>query len=290
MKLSNLSACALAVLWGALLASNVSAQDFHLEEFSNDQDASFEPDTRDPINEPDFDGLPPVDWNDIRNGWSGVIEENLSPVGDVGYPPADPGATTTQYAVIQHEAGTGPYWSPSSFDADCATLTYAIDVYADPVIPSNGVSPDFWWTNAVGPGYVTESGLTADANGNGTWTFATTGGGPIATVPVGSWYEMEVTFTQGSDSTLDVIHTLYDATGTIPLGSFTVTSPFLNPPNALMTPAYSWFTFFGSNVDVIFVDDFTVECLPIPEPTTLAMLGMGMFGLVAVARRRRRVA
>ena len=289
MRTSKLSALALAVLFGALCAANASAQDLHQNDFTeglqgNVVDA-FEPVDRDPLGDPAFDGVPSVDWNDIRNGWSGVIEEEM--VLDALKPGPDPGAATPEYAIIQHESGTGPYWSPSSFDADCPELCFNIDVYADPlIVPAVDGLPDWWWTNAVGPGYVTETGMTGDSQPGGTWLFSTTGGAPIATVPVGLWYEMEVCIMQGADGNLDATHTLYDATGTIPLGSVTVTSMFLNPANQLLTPSYSWFTFFTGNVDVIFVDDFTVEC--VPEPTTFAMLGMGVVGLVVVARRRRR--
>ena len=128
--------------------------------------------------------------------------------------------------------------------------------------------------------------MTADSQLGGLWTFATTSGAPIATVPVGLWYEMEVCFVNGGDGDLDAIHTLYDATGTIPLGSVTLPALFLAPPNGPIGPQYSWFTFFTANMDVIFIDDFRAEC--VPEPSTIAMLGMGAVGMIVVARRRRR--
>ena len=286
MRFVKWSVFACALILSARFAAVAAAQSSHLEEFSNDQDPvgdQFEPATRTPLSEA-LGGLPPVDWNDIRNGWVGVVEEEA--VIDALKPGPDPGAATVEYGIVQHEAGTGPYWSPTSFD-DNPTLTLSVDVYADPVIVTNGASPDFWWTSAVGPGggYATESGFTADA-GIGTWLFSTTGGIPIATVAVGAWYEMDITYTQGIDGTLDATHTLYDATGIIPLGSVTVTTLFLDPVNTPIAPSYSWFTFFGSNVDSIFIDDFHV--VGVPEPSTFIMGGLGAVGMVFAAARRRR--
>ena len=299
MSYLKLSAIALAVFVSAHYGQVAQAQDFHEEEFSSDADGLlFEPDTRDPASEPDFDGVPPVDWVDVRNGSVGVIEENLV-LGDPSYPAPDPGADTPEYGVVQHESGDGPSWSPATFDNDCLTLCYNIDIYADPFLPTGPEAdnipaqvPDFWWTNAVadaGGSYITEAGITGWARDNGTWTFMTTGpNNVIAVVPVGSWYELEVCFVQGADGTLDTIRTVYDATGTIPLGSFTETTAFLNPVNQPMSADYTWFTFFRPNVDVLFVDDFRVECV-VPEPCTFALLGMGVGGLVVMARRRRRL-
>ena len=303
----------LVIVFASGLSSLARAQELGESEFTEPAPDGFEPETRDPLGEADFGGVPPVtvydggaggtfiDWNDIRNGWTGVIEENMSPAGDdPSYPPTDPGSAgstvahgphpgTLPYAVVQPEGGTGPYWSPTGFDDTCPELCFNVDVWADPVIApnANGV-PDFWWTNAVaatGGSYITESGLTAEAVG-GAWLFATTSGVPIAVVPVGAWYEMEVCFVQGVDGTLDAIHTLYDASGTIPLGSVTLTTLFLDPVNQTMGPSYSWFTLFEGNVDVIFVDDFRVEC--VPEPSTMLLAGFGAVGLIVAARRRRR--
>lgn len=286
MRATTWVCMALLLLAGG--ASIARAQDYHLEEFSNDSD-TFEPTDRDPLNDPNLAGLPPVDWNDVRTGWLGVIEEEF--VQDAGKPGPDPGAATTQYGIVQPDGGSGPYWSPSSFDIDCVKLCYNIDNYSDPLIPSNNNGiVDWWWTSAVtadGSNYLTETGIAGTANGDGTWTYSTTGGIPIATVPVGSWYELEVCYVQGGDGNLDAIHTVYDATGTVPLGTVTLTSLFQNPTNTTVGPYYSWFTNFEANTDVLFVDQFQVECTPVPEPGTLALAGMGAIGLVAVARGRR---
>lgn len=287
MRLTKWSAFALAICLCAFSARATQAQTSASEEWSNDQDApldNFEPDTRNPIGEPDFGGVPPTDWNDVRNGWLGVNEENLI-LGDAGYPGADPGAATVPYGVIQNDAGSSTYWSPSSWATGQTSVTFSIDIYADPVIAPNGVSPDMWWTNAVGPGYITETGMTFDA-GAGAWLFQTTAGAPVALVPTGLWYEMEIIIGPGLDGDLDATHNLWDATHSVLLGSSYAPTLFLNPVNQPIVPSYSWFTNFLPNVDVVFVDDFMVTS--VPEPGTMLLAGFGAVGLVIAARRRRR--
>lgn len=81
------------------------------------------------------------------------------------------------------------------------------------------------------------------------------------------------------------MHNVWDSTHTILYGSYTETTVFLDPDSAdLGGPDYSWLTFFDPNFDVLFVDNFQVEC--VPEPSTLAMLALGAVGLVAARRRR----
>ena len=283
----------------ALLATPAFSQ-VYTQEFSNDVDGvgdDFEPNTRDPINEPDLGGLPPLTFNDLRNTWVGVIEENMSLVGDTAYPSPDPGADTPEYAVVQAEGGNGPFWSGLQAgypNGQYDTIQYRVDTYADPVIaPDNNGIPEFWWSNAVydaiNGNYLTESGLTAFAEpDNLTWTYKTLGGTPIATVPVGLWYQMQTTYVT-TGPLIHAIQSLYDATGTVLLGSVTETNLFLNPASADMgRPGYSWFTYFDQNVDVIFIDDFGVAAVPVPEPASIALLGAGALGLIVAARRRRR--
>lgn len=286
--------CLTFVLAWAFSLAAVHAQTFHIEEFGpTDADGlTYEPDTRDPLNEEDLGGLPPVDWYDVRNGYVGLIEENLVG-GDTGYPSADPGALTPEYGVVQPMGADGPYYFPSAFDYDLATLSYSIDNYADPLIAADIGGPDWWWTNAFSDAafnYITESGITGNSNGDGTWTYSTTSGVPIATIPTSDWYELEVTFQQGTDGTLDGVHNIWDATHTNLLGSVTLTSLAGNPLNQTFGPYYSWFTNFTADVDVLFVDNFKVEGAPaaIPEPSTLVLAGLGCLGLVAIARTRRR--
>lgn len=309
MRVLKWSVVALALLVGAFGASSADAQLF-IEEFNNDQDPggdNFEPETRDPFSEPDLGGLPPFSWRDIRaNSGAGLMEENLSTVGDdPTYAPADiPGAATPEYGVVQFEGGDGPMWR-NEFEnyftsTQNATVQYNIDNYADPAIPSrgfwpNGGVPDWWWTNAVNStvtnDYLTETGITGNANPDGTWTYATTNNIHIATVPAGEWYELEVEYiTTGAD--LAALHTVYDSTGTVVLGTpVLLTSLFLNPPSSeLGEPRYSWITFGTANVDVLFFDDMNILAVPVPEPSAMALLGMGAIGLVAVRRRKRRLA
>lgn len=283
-------AAALTALLCVLWSTAGQAQNTHSEEWSNDQDPignQYEPTGRGDLTmDPTLDGLPPVDWYDVRNGYAGVNEENLSPIGDIGYPPPDPGAATPEYGVLSPDSNTSPgYWLPSSWAAGQTSVTFSIDIYADPLIVPNGNSvPDGWWTNGIGPGYVTETGLSWEAFAGGTWTFTTLGGQFfIATVPVGSWYEMETSYFPGSDGTLDATTSLWDATHTVLLGSFTQTTPFLDPINQIIKPAYSWFVYFESNMDMAFVDDFQVSS--VPEPSSLVLIAAG---LAVVSRRQRR--
>jgi hypothetical protein len=274
--------CGSAVMVLLSLAPRVSAAVVaRVDEFSSDADG-FEPTTRDLAGDPGLDGLPPGEWRDIRTGHYGVIEENMSTVGDdPSYPSADPGAATPEYAVLQTLDTTGPYGF-SDYPLDSGVI-FRIDHYADPTIVSNGPSLDFWWDNAVGDAAfnaVAETGIAADA-GVGTYNYRTTSNVDIATVPSGNWYELELIIQAGPDGTLDGIHNVWDATHTQLLGSTTLSQLTGDPANQPIAPYYYWFTNFLPNVDVLFLDD--MEIVSVPEPTGFAMLGLaGMF-----LRRRR---
>ena len=287
MRATKLSALALAAILCVFSTRSAVGQNLATTEWSSDLDNTYEPTVRDQVNDPTLDGLPPADWNDIRNGYTGVNEEDMV-IGGVGYPAPDPGAATPNYGVLTPAGSSPGYWSPSSWDAGQTSVTFSVDIYADPlVVPNANGIPDGWWTNAVGPGYVTEAGITWEAGqfGPGTWSFSG-GGSVLATVLVGDWYEMEVSIFQGTDGDLDATHSLWNSTHTVLLGSNTVTTAFLDPVNQALEPSYSWFVYFEDNMDAAFVDDFQVSS--VPEPGTMALLGMGLVGMVAVARRRRR--
>lgn len=286
------AALLLTLLLACIFSGSIlHAQTSHIEEFGpGDQDV-YEPSNRDPLNDADLDGQPPLDWNDVRTGWLGVVEENLV-FGDSGYPSADPGALTPEYAVLQPGGGSGPYYFPSSFDYNLATLSYNVDMYADPQIAADVSGLDWWWTSAFSDAafnYITESGISGFSNGDGTWTYTTTSGAPIATVPTGNWYELEVTYQQGSDGTIDGVHNVWDSTHTSLLGSVTLTSLASDPVNQTFGPYYSWFTNFTADVDVLFIDNFKVTgaAAAVPEPSTLALASLGCLGMLLVARKRR---
>jgi hypothetical protein len=255
------------------------------EEFSSDTDA-YGPTTRDPMNDPALDGAPPAGWNDVRNGFVGVVEENTSTAGDdPTYPGADPGAATPEYGILQPQGTMGPYAS-ADYPVD-SEIVFRFDHYADATVVSNGPSLDFWWTNAVGDStganYVTETGIAPDVLATGDYAYRTTSSVDIATVPAGSWYQVETIIKAGTDGDLDGIHNVWDATHSTLFGSVTLEHLAGNPSNQAIGPYYSWFTNFLPNVDALFIDDFNV--VAVPEPSGLALLGIGATWL---ARRRRR--
>ena len=98
---TSVGLCCITVLASFPLAAG--AQVSMDEEFSNDSDgsAAYEPTTRNPLNDPLLSGAPPSGWLDVRTGWMGVMEENLSTVGDhPTFPAADPGANPPEYAIL----------------------------------------------------------------------------------------------------------------------------------------------------------------------------------------------
>jgi len=115
---------------------------------------------------------------------------------------------------------------------------------------SDGYNPDFWWTNAIGDSttgsYATETGIAGKHDTPGTWSFTTTGGGPIVSgLASGQWITMEVRY-DFTGTNLAAIHNVWTQNHNTLLGSYTIPagSMFLNPTSAGSQggPRYSWFT------------------------------------------------
>ena len=262
------------------------ADSFQLEEFDNDTDA-YVP-SSDPFNDPDLDGTPPAEWSDVRNGWMGLLEE--VPSGHLGVV----SSSGLNHGVLYPESGSGPFGFPAYSDTGATEVRFFTDIFADPALASNGDgSLDFWFSNALSNtsgDYYSESGIAGNVLENGQWRFTTTSGVQIADVLPGSWYQLEATY-DGSGPNVVGHYSVYDQSGTVLFGSAILPALAGNPASsALGGPYYAWFTNFTENIDHLTVDQLgAASSVAVPEPGTVALLGMGALVLVLINRRRRTV-
>ena len=290
------------------------------EDMEHDTDL-YTPSDNDPLNDLLLAGAPPgaggasPDWLETRTGGVGVIEEVPSGFGGVAAPLGSYNGhvptphSAGNFAIVQFESGDGPFGrtnrqvssNPAPGGTGGRTGYWAnSDLWIDPTRPYGGPDgiPDFWWTNAVNAistgSYMSESGITGTVDPGGlTWTIATTAGVPLVVVPVGIWIGLEVEpKLRVSDGGLDFEHRVYADGGmhAVLIGSFTAAAPFTGAGAFadLAGPRYNWYTFPGPNIPYLYIDNGCWAA--VPEPSSIALLGMGAVGMVVACRRRRRTA
>jgi len=259
-----------------------------IDDFENDRDVEetgvdYVPND-DPLNDPNLDGVPPGEpgvneYFDIRSGGSAVIEEVESDHHGVT------SSTGDHHAVVYPENGNGPFRGGGQNDTlAVGTWSHQMDLYIDSEIatgfgisPGNGV-PDFWWTNSVGPGYITESGFTGEvlqtsAETPKFWRLTTTAGGnPSFNAALDTWYTLEVLFhDNGIDNHLAGTHKIWNQSHTELLYSFTLDHLFQDPLTSTAgRPGYQWFTYFEANMTHLHIDRAGVG-VPITLPPSFIL-------------------
>ena len=277
----------------------------YVETFENDVDA-YDP-SADPFGNPiEIDGLPPGDWQDIRVGPDGLIEEVSS--GYLGVTASHGG----HLGVIYPFNSTAPFSNSGySVTPPATPLAFRIDLYVDPamqsalapgtgqelpdgrpgVYGSDGLA-DFCWidaVNRVGGGQLTDTGFSGEVLDNGAgsrfWRFTPTGDSAHGVdVPVGQWITLEVAY-DTSATLLAATRRVWNQKHTQLLFTSTVTDMFGSPSSADMGGArFSWFTDVRSNgnsypglepnIARLFVDDAGVTT-PIVEIVLGDMDGNG---------------
>jgi hypothetical protein len=225
--------------------------------------------------------LPLPDWGDERN-WpgppfagQGLAEEIPSNDPLFGNVLANAGSNLAilyrgpddSYGVTNFADGpVSRVGRQTAFPAGASQWAYQTDIFAEPVPTPGGGLDYFWWTNAVsdatGTGpfapYRTESGFQIHP-GPASWSFLTTGGIIITTLPTGVWYHLETVF-DVSSGFLEIHHRIFNANRTTELASYTIpaASVYLGPHAAADVggPRYSWFSVWNNNiVDHIYVDN-----------------------------------
>ena len=270
-----------------MFAAHASADFPRVETFEDDVDPpgqEYTPTDNDPINDPNLDGLPPMDFDDVRTGFGGgIIEEVPDGFGGVGSPDA-----SGNFGLIQFESGNGPHGYPGWQHEYPNRYSFRTHVYANPdqnnpSFAANGL-PEFWWTNAATStsSYMTEKGFQVYVNADNTWRFNEGGTSNGVDVPVGSWYTMEIIYendaTQSGGGFFDpnqppgtYAHVqarvrLWNAGHTgMPLFDIVEPTLFSEPPGGFSLdpnhasyiggPNYSWFVYNATGFDYLYVDN-----------------------------------
>ncbi len=199
------------------------------------------------------------------------------------------------YAFLFVVAITMFLFAQSSPAATITQLTGLGD-FTSPIIASNDFesvidTPEFTFD-------ATASLITAGAASSGVTTSGVRGlaefpdNFPLVATLSSDAVEVGLFFGNDESSVFDVILSVFDS-GNVLLGTVTVQSnanDFVDQFIGLRSDTvFRRVEISYQNVGLaVFIDDFTVGISPIPEPSTLLLLGTGLVGLVGYSRRKRR--
>ena len=218
-------------------------------------------------NDPNLDGAPPqdYDWRDIRTGASGVLEE---------VPSGFEGVTSSSGSTHGVMYGSGSHGFPDPANPALGEWSYQMDLFIDPRMKTsqqastNHGTPDFWWTNSIGPGYLTESGFSPEVQPDGPdiaenlspaayWDLRTTNGVHVANGILGTWVTLETYFHESETrpGKIAATHKVWNQDHTELLGSVTLNTLFLDPNvSAYGGSGYSWLPLFEPNIHHLTLD------------------------------------